>query len=70
MYADLNGKVALVTGAGKASGIGYAICKKLASNGCNLIIADMGQAVEYNSDVVVGSQDEMMRLKEELSHEI
>ena len=69
MYADLNGKVALVTGAGKASGIGYAICKKLASNGCNIIIADMGQTSDYNSDVAVGSQDEMMRLKDELSHE-
>jgi NAD(P)-dependent dehydrogenase (short-subunit alcohol dehydrogenase family) len=69
MYADLKGKVALVTGAGKASGIGYAICKKLASFGCNVIIADLGQVRAYDSDVAVGSQDEMMQLKEELSRE-
>jgi NAD(P)-dependent dehydrogenase (short-subunit alcohol dehydrogenase family) len=67
MYADLKDKIALVTGAGKASGIGYAICKKLASNACNVIIADLGRAEEYNSDVAVGSQDEMLSLKDELS---
>ncbi len=33
MYTQLKGKIALVTGAGKKTGIGYAICEKLASDG-------------------------------------
>ena len=31
MYQDLKGKTAIVTGAGKKTGIGYAIAEKLAS---------------------------------------
>ena len=42
IYNDLKGKTALVTGAGKKTGIGYAIAEKLASSGCNVIIADLG----------------------------
>jgi NAD(P)-dependent dehydrogenase (short-subunit alcohol dehydrogenase family) len=40
MDLNLKGKVALVTGSGKKSGIGYAISKKFASKGCHVIIAD------------------------------
>ncbi len=42
IYNDLKGKTAIVTGAGKTTGIGYAIAEKLASSGCNVIIADLG----------------------------
>ena len=42
MYADLKGKTALVTGAGKETGIGYAIGRKLAASGMNIILADLG----------------------------
>ena len=42
IYNDLKGKTAIVTGAGKKTGIGYAIAEKLASSGCNVIIADLG----------------------------
>jgi len=42
MYEDLKGKTAIVTGAGKKTGIGYAIAEKLAACGCNIIIADLG----------------------------
>ena len=41
MYQDLKGNTALVTGAGKKTGIGYAVAKKLAENGVNLVIADL-----------------------------
>jgi NAD(P)-dependent dehydrogenase (short-subunit alcohol dehydrogenase family) len=44
IYKDLKGKTAIVTGAGKKTGIGYAISEKLASSGCNVIIADLGAA--------------------------
>ncbi|PKN21017.1 MAG: NAD(P)-dependent oxidoreductase [Deltaproteobacteria bacterium HGW-Deltaproteobacteria-6] len=43
MYKDLEGKTAMVTGSGKKTGIGYAIAEKLASCGCNIIIADLGK---------------------------
>lgn len=59
MYPDLNGKTALVTGAGKKTGIGYAICEALAASGCHLIIADILAPPDYNSDVKTGSRDEM-----------
>ena len=59
MYTELKGKTALVTGSGKRSGIGYAICEKLAQNGCRIIIADLARAGDYGSDVAVGTQDEM-----------
>ena len=43
IYNDLKGKTAIVTGAGKKTGIGYAIAEKLAASGCNIIIADLGK---------------------------
>ncbi|HPJ40184.1 MAG TPA: SDR family oxidoreductase, partial [Spirochaetota bacterium] len=47
MYSDLAGKTVLVTGCGKKTGIGYAIARKFASCGSNVIIADLGvQAVD------------------------
>jgi NAD(P)-dependent dehydrogenase (short-subunit alcohol dehydrogenase family) len=42
MYADLSGKTALITGAGKRTGIGYGIAAALAGCGANLILADLG----------------------------
>ena len=69
MYNELKGKTALVTGAGKKTGIGYAICDKLASNGCHIIIADLGQSTDYDSDVKAGTQDEMEMIREHLSRE-
>jgi len=40
---DLKGKTAVITGAGKKTGIGYAIADRLAENGCNVVIADLEQ---------------------------
>nr|NJM02010.1 SDR family oxidoreductase [Desulfobacula sp.] len=62
----LKGKTALVTGSGKKTGIGYAIAKKFASEGCNIIIADYGSDKGLNSDVKTGSMNEMMVIGEEL----
>ena len=39
--ADLKGKVSLVTGSGKKSGIGYGIVRKLAESGAHVVIADL-----------------------------
>jgi len=69
MYTDLNGKTALVTGSGKKSGIGYAIARKLASCGCNIVIADFGNATDFNADVQTGTTDEMDQIQSELANE-
>ncbi len=59
MYEDLKGKTALITGAGKKSGIGYAIAENLASNGCHLVLADLGSEGQDGGVVAAGSAAEM-----------
>ncbi len=49
MY-NLNGKVALVTGAGGEKGIGRAICQRLAKEGCNLVVNDLHAQPYAESD--------------------
>ncbi len=65
----LKGKTALITGSGKKSGIGYAIAKKFAGSGSNIIIADYGKKERFNSDVRTGSWDEMKAIGDELEKE-
>lgn len=62
MYNDLEGKVALITGSGKKTGIGYAIASKLASLGMHIVIADLGMLVS------TGDQwEEMLEISRELA---
>jgi NAD(P)-dependent dehydrogenase (short-subunit alcohol dehydrogenase family) len=67
MYPELKGKTALVTGAGKKSGIGYAVAQKLAGSGANVIIADLATTGDANQPLVAGNRDEMMALTQALS---
>ena len=66
MFEDLKGKTALVTGAGKKTGIGFAIAGKLASCGANVIIADLGTAPAEEGQVRTGTQEEMKEIASEL----
>jgi NAD(P)-dependent dehydrogenase (short-subunit alcohol dehydrogenase family) len=66
MHEDLKGKTALVTGAGKKSGIGYAIAERLAACGCNILIADLGRPPETASPVRTGTREEMEAIASEL----
>jgi len=43
-YADLEGKVAIVTGSGRAKGLGEAMVKRLAAEGCRVVVSDIGTA--------------------------
>ena len=66
MHEDLNGKTALVTGAGKKTGIGYAVAERLASCGCNVVIADLGRPPEVETPVRTGTREEMDAIASEL----
>lgn len=44
MYPDLEGKVAIVTGAGRRKGLGEAIARKLAEDGVHLVLHDLGRS--------------------------
>lgn len=69
MFEDLKGKTALIVGAGKKDGIGYAIAKKLASCGTNVIIADLGALAAEKTDVATGTTKEMEDIAKQLSAE-
>ncbi len=69
MNKNLKGKIALVTGSGKKTGIGYAIARKFASQGCHIIIADYGNNESLDADIKTGSRDEMEIIGNELHQE-
>jgi len=66
MYKDLEGKTTLITGAGKRTGIGYAIAEKLASCGANTIIADIGNVPDEGGGVRTGTLEEMEEIAKAL----
>lgn len=67
MYPDLKGKTALITGAGKKSGIGFAIAEALAKNGADIVITDLGGAPSEIAGIKTGSSGEMDQITAELS---
>ncbi len=59
MTDDLKDKTAVVTGSGKKSGIGYAIARKLAACGADVVIADLvGKEARQNA-TAAGNRDEL-----------
>ena len=66
MYEDLKGKTALVTGAGKKTGIGYAIAERLCACGCDVVIVDLGRSPERADPVRTGSREEMETIAADL----
>ncbi|MCG8632241.1 MAG: SDR family oxidoreductase [Desulfobacterales bacterium] len=65
----LTDKIALVTGAGKKTGIGYAMARKFAGHGAHVVIADLGTTDNFNADVGTGTSEEMEMIAGELASE-
>ena len=63
----LKDKIAVVTGSGKKSGIGYAMAKKFAAEGAHVVIADLGTPDTAGADVGTGSSEEMETIATDLS---
>lgn len=70
MYPDLRGKVAIVTGSGRRKGLGEAMARRLAAEGCRVVVSDIGQArgKEIPADAI-GSQSEMQQIVAEIRAE-
>jgi len=59
-YPDLVGKVAIVTGSGRPAGLGQAMARRLAAEGCRIVIHDLGTvAGEIAPAHGIGKRDEM-----------
>ncbi|MBC8418427.1 MAG: SDR family NAD(P)-dependent oxidoreductase [Pseudomonadota bacterium] len=69
MYEDLKGKTALVTGAGKRTGIGYAIVRALAASGTDVVVSDLGQGSGEKDLVKTGTRGEMDDIVKEIEEE-
>ncbi len=67
MYQDLNGKCALITGAGKRAGIGFAIARKLAACGANVILADFVNRADEDNPLITATQAELKSLADSLA---
>lgn len=62
-YPELSGKVALVTGAGRAGGLGEAMARRLAAEGARVVVTDIGRARGPEMPVTaVGTEEEMSRV--------
>ncbi len=62
-----SGKTAVITGSGRRGGLGFAIAKKLADDGANIVISDIGQSRDaHTGDAHIGSSDEMESIADEI----
>jgi NAD(P)-dependent dehydrogenase (short-subunit alcohol dehydrogenase family) len=65
---DLQGKVAVVTGAGRRRGLGEAIVRRLAVGGAHVVLSDIGAPADSATPAaMVGSSAEMSALAAEIA---
>jgi meso-butanediol dehydrogenase/(S,S)-butanediol dehydrogenase/diacetyl reductase len=61
------GKTAVVTGSGRAGGLGEAIARRLASEGARVVISDIGTSCDSATpDAMIGNAAEMNRIAQSL----
>jgi len=67
MYPELKGKVAVITGSGRPTGLGAAMARRLATEGCRIVISDIGQSAGPETPPeAIGASDEMNAMVEEI----
>ncbi len=67
VYPDLAGKVAIVTGSGRRKGLGEAMAKRLAAEGCRVVVSDIGAARGPEMPVdAIGTTAEMDQIVAEI----
>ncbi len=67
VYKELAGKVAVITGAGRAKGLGEAMAKRLAQEGVSVVITDIGAAQgEHMPEDAVGTVSEMQAIVDDI----
>lgn len=67
MVRRLEGKVALVTGAGRPKGLGEAICRRFAAEGARIVVTDVARADQgFLPAERIGAQDDIDRLVDAL----
>lgn len=67
-FPELNGKVALITGAGRRGGLGEGIARRLLAEGCTVVLTDIGKSRGAEMPVTsVGTDEEMAQIAAELS---
>ena len=62
----LKGKVAVCTGAGRRDGLGAAILRRLADEGCRIVVTDLGQPDALLDSSDIGVTDEMEAVANEI----
>lgn len=63
----LSGKTAVITGSGRRKGLGEAIARRLAAEGANIVVSDIGQARDAaTGEAHIGTTDEMESIAAEL----
>jgi meso-butanediol dehydrogenase/(S,S)-butanediol dehydrogenase/diacetyl reductase len=68
IYKELEGKVAVITGAGRPKGLGEAMAKRLASEGVKVIITDIGSPNgEHMPTEAIGTLSEMEQIVAEIN---
>ncbi len=67
MTDTLAGKVAIITGSGRAEGIGAGIAKGLAAAGAAVVISDVGQTDTHMPEDKIGSTAEMDQMVAEIT---
>ncbi len=67
MTKRFQGKTAVITGSGRKKGLGEAIAKRLAADGANIVISDVGRSRDEATGAShIGSTDEMEQLAQEI----
>ena len=66
MSKELSGQVAIVTGSGRRTGIGFAIAKELARRGASLVVTDICRRSEPDPEFEASAWSELEAIAEEL----